>query len=121
VQLAHAADLVHQRLHGLFGVRIPSYTRILGVCYGQRVFLCAECLDGLIEPLHLGVGCNVVRPQFYGVVGISIGYCFLLRCHRFRSHLLLRCCRFLLLLNRCGLGGVCLLLCRNVHPGTAAF
>jgi hypothetical protein len=110
VQLAHAADLVHQRLHGLFGVRIPSYTRILGVCYGQRVFLCAECLDGLIEPLHLGVGCNVVGPQLCSICGICIRSQFLLRCHR-----------FLLLLNRCGLGGVCLLLCRNVHPGPATF
>jgi hypothetical protein len=110
VQLSYTADLVHQRLHGLFGVRIPSYPRILGVCYGQRVFLCAECLDGLIEPLHLDVGGNVVGPQFCGICGICL-----------RSHLLLRCHRFLLLLNRCSFGSFFLLPRSNVHPGTAAF
>ena len=110
MQLAHAADLVHQRLHGFFGVRIPGSTRILGVCYGQWVFLCAQRLDGIIEPLHLDVGSNIVRPQFYGVVWIRI-----------RDLLLLRCSSFLLLLNRCGLGSFFLLLRRNYVSCTAAF
>jgi hypothetical protein len=108
VQLAYTADLVNQWPHGLFGVRIPGFTRIFGICYGQRVFLSAKCPDGVIEPLHFDVGGNVVRPQLCGIFGVRI--CNLL---------LLRCSSVLLLLNRCGLGGCFLLFCRNVHPGTA--